>query len=203
MQAASAYRSRWQLCAMHIAMKKDAPVSQAIARYRNDKRIRDSAKPTLLYRWTEKSVYHRILVALDFSEESKQIARLALHAFPDAQFVFLHAFQFSGARHDTGMALSVKQQARKTRLMHLVEELAPTQLTSCVVQYGNPTTVISNYAERMGADLIVMGSPRKKSLLKGIVSAGIMQQIIADTTCDILLATLNGAPAHISSPHST
>jgi len=156
-------------------------------RRRNDELIRNSDRPVLLVHSQSKKIYRRILVAVDFSEKSREAARIAMLVAPTAQIVFLHAFYVP----DVGMPDEIQSrraQACETARMELncfIDDFGPRkQLISGVVHHGFPLPVVCNYAKRMGADLIVIGKPRVKGLLRGSAA----QRFICRTSCDLLVA---------------
>ncbi len=180
-----------------VAARGDGFLADWFTRHRNDQLVRASSRPVLLLNSEPKEVYRRILVAIDFSEESRQAARIALRISPAAQITFLHAFHVmdeeamrkAGISNDAINSHRIRAgEAAKTELNRFVDDFGATrQLVSRVVHHGLPSSVICNYAERMRADLIAIGK-HKKSCFEELLLGSVTRRFIDQTSCDLLVA---------------
>ncbi len=164
-----------------------------------DKLVCAGTRPLLIVKNQPENAYQRVLVPVDFSEDSMQAARLALQIAPAAQVTFLHAFtvSFEGQMHEAGIARDVINQYRvktaeeaRRNLNQFIADLGPRpQLLSRAVTFGFPVPVICNHAKTMKPDLIAMGKhgrSRFEELLLGSVTRRVMDQ----TVCDVLVSTV-------------
>lgn len=164
-----------------------------------DKLVRMTARPLLVVKAEPEHPYRRVLIPVDFSEDSMRAAETALEIAPGAHMTFLHAFQVwferqmreASVSEDVinGYRVKAAEDARR-ELNRFIDELKPasSQRVSRAIEFGSPTWVISNYAKTMRPDLIVMGKhgqSRFEELLLGSVTRSTMEQ----TSCDVLVAT--------------
>ncbi len=166
-----------------------------------DKLARMSKSPVLLVKNQTAKAYRQVLVPVDFSENSRRAAHMALDLAPDAHITFLHVFdvvveeqmQYVNVAHDIIHEYHVKagEDARR-ELNQFVDDLqAGRRSFSRVVKFGHPGHAICDYAKSMKPDLIVVGKHGKsrfEELLLGSASRHVMEQCF----CDILIVT---APA--------
>jgi nucleotide-binding universal stress UspA family protein len=179
-------------------------LSDFFTRYRNDRLIRTNKKPVLLLNAELKEVYRRILIPFDFSEKARAAAHAALLAFPDAQVVFLHAFQIPNEDmlRDAEPACEIfcfhrsrVRDAARTALLRFTEESGYNdRLISHVVHYGCPMPVVCNYAKKMEADLIAIGW-HEEPWFRGLVPGFTARHLMNETLSDVLVAP---APATAS-----
>jgi nucleotide-binding universal stress UspA family protein len=74
-----------------VAARSKKFVPDYFTRDDNDELVRLCTRPVLLVHTDPERAYAKVLVAVDFSEESKEVARYALAVAPSAHFTFLHA----------------------------------------------------------------------------------------------------------------
>ncbi len=171
-----------------------------------DKLARMSKTPLLVVKNQTTEPYRRVLVPVDFSENSKRAAQLALEIAPNAHITFLHVFDvvleeqmhYLNTAHDTIHDYHVKA-AEEARL-DLNEFIAGLRAGRDAdqrpsghsffrtVAFGHPGHVIYDQAKSIKADLIVMGKhgrSRFEELLLGSVSRHVIEQCF----CDVLIVT--------------
>ncbi len=171
-----------------------------------DKLARMSKTPLLLVKNQTTEPYRRVLVPVDFSENSRRAAQMALEIAPDAHITFLHVFdvvleeqmQYLNAAHDTIHDYHVK--AAEDARLDLNEFIVGLQAGReadhrpgrhalfRTVAFGHPGHVIYDHAKSIKADLIVMGKhgrSRFEELLLGSVSRHVIEQCF----CDVLIMT--------------
>lgn len=112
--------------------------------------------------------YAHLLVAVDFSEPAERAARQAILLFPDARFSLLNAYQipFEGRMRLAGASdADIERYRRAERLRaeqkmrRFIEHLAAPGPLRTSEQFVRklPATGMLEQAERIGADLIVIG----------------------------------------------
>jgi nucleotide-binding universal stress UspA family protein len=135
-----------------------------------------------------------ILVPLDFSKHGDSVIEWAAHLAEEHQssVVLLHAYhlpvefqQVEGAYLPVDFWNSVKEEA-KDQLSHYGERLRERGLSvEEITREGHPASVIEEEAERLGADLIVIGS-RGRSGLKHLLLGSIAERVVQKAPCPVL-----------------
>lgn len=152
--------------------------------------------PVLLAGADARKCYRRILVPVDFSDAARAAARTAIHLWPAAQVVFLHAFDLpneEGITQDEGSGegeygRSLRAHRRAMQeLRRFCDGLAPAdRLISLVAHRGVPVQVICDYARKMNADLIVIGRIRQ-SRFSALFHGNATRRLAGRTACDVLV----------------
>ena len=171
-----------------------------------DKLARMSKTPLLLVKNQTTEPYRRVLVPVDFSENSMCAAQMALEIAPDAHITFLHVFdvvleeqmQYLNTAHDTIHDYHVKAaEEARLDLNQFISGLQTGREADHrpgrhsyfrTVAFGHPGHVIYDHAKSIKADLIVMGKhgrSRFEELLLGSVSRHVIEQCF----CDVLIVT--------------
>jgi universal stress protein A len=145
------------------------------------------------------TAYRRILVVVDLSDDSQQVAEraLAMATAPATQLTLLHVVEFVPVEPLTDSLLPAVQiedellARAQLRLRALAEGLV-TPPPACAVRAGNVKAEIVRMAREDGCDLIVIGSHERHGL-------SILVNLIEDTVlhaapCDVLAVRL--APGH-------
>ena len=161
--------------------------------------LRHSRNNLLLVHSQPRDLYRKVLVAVDFSTESKLAALAALRLAPEAQFHFVHAYRLpdEGLMRELQLAPAVIGgylargiQGAWEQLNTWIADLGPAA-QPCVgaVHSGFPVQVLNANARRLGADLIVVGR-------QGLTRAAryglgdIARRLGNQAPCDVLI----GAP---------
>lgn len=186
-----------------VAARERRLLDGIFAEHGDDELVRLSHRPILLVRSDASGSYRKVLVAVDFSVEAREAARMALAIAPSAHFIFLHAFRVPHEEmmQQAGVSLEViyghrtqAREAARAALNSFIEGLGPRrQLISRSIQHGSPAMVINAQARQLDADLIAMGKhgrSRFVELLLGSVARSVMVQ----SGCDVLFASQNGQP---------
>jgi nucleotide-binding universal stress UspA family protein len=136
----------------------------------------------------------RILVPLDFSENSRAVLEWAAHLAEEhhSPVVLLHAYhlpvefqQLEGAYLPEDFWANVRSETEQT-LARYAEELRARGLeVETVAREGYPATVIEEEAERQAADLIVIGT-RGLSGLKHLLLGSIAERVVQRAPCPVL-----------------
>lgn len=161
-----------------------------------DKLIRLSRRPLLIVKSDSTADYRHILVLVDFSEDSKQAAKIALSVSPSASFVFLHAceVEYEGKMHFAGVDQTVidgyrlnEYEYARSALRNVIEELhVPDRLITEHLVFDKPGVAVRKYAEQANPDLIVVGK-HGRSRIEELLIGSVTRETIARTKCDILV----------------
>jgi nucleotide-binding universal stress UspA family protein len=172
-----------------------------------DKLARMSKTPLLVVKKFPTRSYRRILVPVDFSENSQRAAHMALKIMPTAKITFLHAFDmvFEEQMRYVNVAQDVIRQyhveAGENALRDLNQFIADIQTDDRsffrTVIFGHPGYVIYDYAKKMKPDLIVLGK-HGRSRFDELLLGSVTQHALDQTSCDVLIV-----PAKINGPDST
>jgi nucleotide-binding universal stress UspA family protein len=157
--------------------------------------LRARHAPVLVVNEQPRGAYRRILLALDFSEASADALRAAesyvLNETADAAIV--HAFEppyegmvaFAGAGQDSldTYARGWDRVARSSMLDFLQRQSGDANRYQLVLKRARPAPAILGMAERMGAELVVMGTRghgRWRSALLGSTAKRILHAAPSD-----------------------
>lgn len=188
------------------AARRESFLAGLVTRFRNDELIRLSNRPVLLVNREPAAAYRKVLVAVDFSAESQQAARVALAVAPGALFTFLHVFRVEedgmmsahGVSNDTIHAYRIRaREEARVRLNSFIDALGPRkQLIYRAIERGIPGPVIHAYAREINADLIVVGKHGKSRLID-LFLGSVTERLIDYGDCELLVSTspYEGEPA--------
>jgi nucleotide-binding universal stress UspA family protein len=165
--------------------------------------VQACTRPVLVVKSEPQSAYRRVLVAVDFSEQSKEAARMALAITPDAHVSFVHACRLmhEGMMREAGLPpdsingyrIRLCERSR-TQLNQFIAELGPQkQLASRTVQYGHAAPVIFDLVKKISPDLIAVGKTGR-SLLEQVLVGSLTKRLINEAPCDLLVAPLDPGP---------
>ncbi|RZI42702.1 universal stress protein [Herbaspirillum sp. HC18] len=167
-------------------------------RHNNDALIRLADRPVLLVSTEPKDAYKRVLVGIDFSDESREAARAALAIAPSAHFTFLHAFRVPDEEMmlETGISMDIIHQRRmrareaaRVEMNAFIDRLGPRkQLISRSLQHGIPAAALSEQAKQLNTDLIAVGKHGKSRLVDFLLGS-VTQRLVEQGMCDLLVTT--------------
>jgi nucleotide-binding universal stress UspA family protein len=164
-----------------------------------DKLARTIRTPLLVVKKEAVTSYRRVLVPVDFSENSKSAARMALEIAPDAQIDFLHVFdvvleeQMRSA--DIGSSflrdyhIEAEENARRDLnqfIADIIADIPGSHPISREVVFGHPGHVIYDHAESTQPDLIVLGK-HGKSGLEELLLGSVSRHVLEQSSCDVLI----------------
>lgn len=126
--------------------------------------------------------FRNIVYAASHSEESRKAATFA-YAF--AQDSGAHVYVCHVIPEGEQLNEHSEEQAK-----HALERLVPPGVTDwctpeCVIQYGNAPEAVLAVAERVNADLIVLG-PRENSFALRYLKTGMTPKVLAAATCPVM-----------------
>ena len=136
----------------------------------------------------------RILVPIDFSDQSERVVEWATHLAKEhgSRICLVHAYhlpvefqQLEGAYLPADFWANVRDEASKT-LATTAETIRASGIeVEEVVREGYPATVIEEEAERIEADLIVLGT-HGLSGLKHLLLGSIAERVVQKAPCPVL-----------------
>jgi nucleotide-binding universal stress UspA family protein len=127
--------------------------------------------------------FQRIVYATDFTPEAEKAAKAAL-LFAEQGGAEIHVCHVIDCRaNQEGTSTEGDVRANLERLM----DASPLAAHGCEldIAYGDPAAAILALAEKVKADLIVMG-PRKHSFWLTHVRRGVTLEVLAQATCPVL-----------------
>lgn len=160
-----------------------------------DKLARTIKTPLLVVKKEAATSYRRVLVPVDFSENSKRAARIALKIAPDAKIDFLHVFDVvleeqmrsadisNNFLHD--YHIEAEENARRD-LNQFIADIPEGCPVSREVAFGHPGHVIYDHAELTKPDLIVLGK-HGKSGLEELLLGSVSRHVLEQSSCDVLI----------------
>jgi nucleotide-binding universal stress UspA family protein len=161
--------------------------------------VHDSDRPTLIVKLSPQRPYERVLVPIDFSEQSRHALLTARRWLPYARFVVLHVHHLGfSAMSLNAMTRVGEQKVQELRDQALQEKRSRVAalLDACGiastdvdldVREGYPPRVIPEIIEEASIDLVVMGSQAGARL------GSTAEHILRDAKCDVLAIPLVAA----------
>ena len=152
-----------------MGLRQHGVVHRVLSRYLLRSVVRGARLPVLAVRPELMGVPRRIVVAVDFGEASIHAARMARQLLADGGELHLvnvaTDHQHGPSERGAEVAISAERSVRE-RLNRLAEDLSPEPAMTIVSEQiaGDAVLSISGYAERVGADLIAVGSDRHSSV---------------------------------------
>jgi len=153
---------------------------------------RGSGLSTLVVNSPATGPYRRPLVAVELESTPETIVDLALRIAPDAtRFSLVHAYQvpFEGFLTSANLASEYRKEYRRaasTRLEKVVGALHDAR-TRPGLRRGDPRTVILFEAERLHADLVVVGTHGRSGVAHALLGS-VAEWVIAVAKSDVLVA---------------
>ncbi len=135
------------------------------------------------------SSYEKVLVAIDLTEESREVIKRASDVAPNANFVLVHViepltYSYGGdVPLDLSTVQNQLQEQAEGQLAKLAEDMA-LGLSQQMVLIGSPTGEIHRVAKEKDIQLIVVGSHGRQglALLLGSTANGVLHGV----ECDVL-----------------
>lgn len=161
-----------------------------------DKLARMTKAPLLVVKKFPTMPYRKILVPVDFSENSRRAASMALKIAPDAKITFLHAFDVVFEEHMQYMNVApdiIREYHARTgadalrELNQFIGDLqAEDRSFFRTVIFGHPGHVIYDHAKKMKPDLIVLGK-HGRSRFDELLLGSVTQHVLDRISCDVLI----------------
>ena len=154
--------------------------------------LRRLPMPMLIVRNRARDAYRHIVVTTDFSKPSSHALQMAVRFFPEHPLYLLHAFDapYSSLVEDAKLHA---ERYRQVRTEELGEFLAATFLPDGdrarlvpVIEPGPPQQIIREYVRLHGADLVVLGTQGRGSLMEALLGST-TKSILSTLPCDALV----------------
>lgn len=157
--------------------------------------IRSRACQMLMVKARPRSDYHRIMVAVDFSDCSRRAIEFAVKLFPSAEFHLVHAFDVPFKAflrsEDTRQEVSRSHEEEMDRfvkgdfpaLLPLLQAV-PTRLFP-VLKQGPVRDVIEDQVDQLKPDLLVLGTHGRTGVAH-VVMGSVAEDLLSYPPCDIL-----------------
>jgi nucleotide-binding universal stress UspA family protein len=166
--------------------------------------LRRSRRPLLVAVHTPSANHTRTLLALEFDEASKSAARtaLAMGVFDHTAVVLMHAFDAPAQGMMQRAMIEpeavddyVADEGRsgRAKLQDLVSDLGlPTSQYEVVAVAGTPARSILDAAKSRNADLIVVGTNKRKGFARLLVGS-VMEGVLREAQRDVLIVPVDAA----------
>jgi nucleotide-binding universal stress UspA family protein len=161
-----------------------------------EKIVRKGDRPVLVVKGETQGPYRRVLVPVDFSDDSRQALELALQLAPQAEFHILHAYEgFEGRLRIGGASQSeitryrrhLAKKARQELETFLRDVNGLDRPVKRVLKHGRASHVIPKTARRLRADLVAVGTTGRTGL-PYILLGSVAEHILRETHCDVLVS---------------
>ncbi len=161
--------------------------------------VHERSGPVLVVKRPPADGYRRILVAVDGSPRSRHALEVAAALAPQAELQLLGVHDTTpleriygageGAAEELQAALQSGRQQTAGELERLVADLPERErISHFEARSGDPATVISQYAEQAGVDLIALGS-RGLSRWQGALLGSVARRVAHQSEQDVLLTS--------------
>ncbi len=162
-----------------------------------EKVVRAGNVPVLVSRVEPTHGYHKVTVAVDFSESSRVALRAALEWAPYAQFTLVHAYETWFESYIDPATYERLRQEQEEALYARLREFAQ-ELGVCSdheVDYriiaGHPGTAVVEAAAKAHADLTVCGTQGETGL-RHLLLGSVAQHILRESKGDVLTVRDHG-----------
>ena len=158
--------------------------------------LRKAATKVMLVREGHSGPFRKLVACVDFSEQSREAVAQALRlaAQEDSEVHFLHVFTGSWGRYalvpdawevDEAQAAQYRH-ALEQRLREFVGDTAGRSARFVVVEAANHGHGIAEYARRVGADLLVLGT-KGRSNLGYVLLGSTVERLLREIPCSALV----------------
>ena len=157
-----------------------------------DQLIRASELPLLIVTDKARAPYRSVIVAADFSDASRQALEAAAAFFPEQRITVFHAHD-APALYAAADRESHLEQFRLSAHADYLAFVRAAALADKVrarlgvaIEWGNPASLVRELIQTTEADLVVLGTRSRGSLLHALVGS-VAQKIAASLPCDALV----------------
>lgn len=160
---------------------------------------RMASSHVLVVRRQPRVPYRRIVVAVDFSDGSRQAVDTALELFPDAEVTLAYSLtsRFDPILAQAGMFVEELDADRTRRLATAQDRMAEfahgwDRVIRTSVVDGSTLETISEVVRMRNADLLVTGS-RGATATRMVLLGTVAEGLLGSAPCDVLLARVPSA----------
>ncbi len=171
-------------------------VREALLGSTADRLLLKSERPTLVVKSTPAGPYRRVVIPCEYAPPARRALELALRIAPGARIALLHALEidFEGLLWRVAVApesiegLRVQAAERAHAWLEgLTQDLDGAQNVGSIVEHGPAGRSVLDVAQRLGADLIVMGK-QGRSVAGEVFLGSVTRRVLAEAQCDVLVA---------------
>jgi nucleotide-binding universal stress UspA family protein len=166
-----------------------------------EKIARKGDRSVLVVKRSTQGPYRRVLVAVDFSENSRQALEFALRLAPQAEFHALHVYAgFEGMLRragitDSGIVRYQRQVAKEARqqmeaFLRSIDRRKPIRRE---VWNGRAGREITTVARRLRADLVAVGTAGRTGI-PYILLGSVAEHVMREAPCDVLVVRSGSIP---------
>ncbi len=162
-----------------------------------EKIVRESDVPVLVARIEPSHSYHRVLVAVDFSDPSAAALRAAARWTPNAQFTLVHTYETWFESYIDAATYERIREEQEDALHERLREFAQANGITrdhepdYQVIAGHPGTAVVSAAIDAHADLTVCGTLGTTGLRR-LAMGSVAQHILRESKNDVLTVPLRG-----------
>lgn len=162
-----------------------------------EKIVRESNVPVLVARIEPSHSYHRVVVAVDFSDSSAAALRAAARWAPTAQFTLVHAYETWFESYIDAATYERIRQEQEDALHDRLREFAQANGITrdhepdYQVIAGHPGTAVVRAAIEAHADLTACGTLGATGLRR-LLLGSVAQHILRESRSDVLTVPLRG-----------
>jgi nucleotide-binding universal stress UspA family protein len=148
--------------------------------------------PVLVVKSRPRRPYHKVVVATDFSEGSRDALEAALALLPGAEVSLFHAFDvpFEGLGDDR---MAARESAARQATAESEAFLATTPGVSAsgrslatYCEYGEPGALLEDLVQVRGVDLVVVGTEGRTGLAQ-VLLGSVAQRLLGRLRVDVLV----------------
>ncbi len=160
-----------------------------------EKIVRKGDRPVLVVKRPTRGPYRRVLVSVDFSEESRQALELALQLAPQAEFHILHVYPGFEAQLRRGGVSNGEMMRYRQRLAKEARQEMDVFLRNVdsrgkalkpLLEHGRAPHVIMRAARNLHADLVSLGTVGRTGL-PYILLGSVAEHVLREVSCDVLV----------------
>ena len=170
-----------------------------------EKIVRNGDRSVLVVNQPLAEPYQRLIVAVDFSEESRRALTLAQHLAPQAHCRVLHVYEGYEAQlrranvteaELTRHRFQRRKDARKQLETFLQAMSLNDQPVKRIVKEGVPYHAIIHAAKRVHADLLVVGTTGRSGL-PYLLLGSVAERVVREASCDVLVVRSGPMPLRL------
>lgn len=138
--------------------------------------VRHASAPVLVVKQRSRGRYRKILVTTDYSSCSRAALIKAADMFPDAELHLLHVYHvpYETWLNSDEVKREVKEEEEANLDAFLNDPAIPAgvrQRTTASLGYGETTSVVSQVAEEIGADMVAIGTHGRSGFVHAVIGS--------------------------------
>jgi nucleotide-binding universal stress UspA family protein len=178
------------------------PVREALLGSTADRLLLKAERPTLVVKRAADGPFRRVVIPCEYAPPARRALELALRVAPGARITLLHAFEveFEGllwrAAVPSERIAALKAEAAQRAhawLDKLTDGLEGAEAVGTLADHGSAARVALEVADRVGADLVVMGK-QGRAAVGELFLGSVTRRVLAEAKCDVLVAPASREP---------